>query len=97
MASNKIEWAIWGNEQTIISCFVLCIGSILGVCSIMLEFPHIRWPISIYGLVVSLLVLLLEYPRGTVEKRKTIPRRFQEIPSKIVQSLRVFGRNYFVL
>ena len=92
----KVEWAMWGNEQTIISCYVLCIGSILGVCSILMEFPHVRWPISIYGIIVSLLVFIVEYPRGMMSKGKSNPRKYQKIPSKIVHSLRVFGRSYFV-
>ena len=92
----RIEWAMWANEQAMISCGVLCVGSILGVCSILLEFPHVRWEISIYGMILSLLILILEYPRGNRDKGNTKPRMNQGWATKVVSSLGVFGRNYFL-
>ena len=73
----KMEWAMWGSEQTLISCIVLCLGSILGVCSIAMEYPHVRWAISVYGLVMSVLIFLLEYPRGTTPTHLVWEGRFR--------------------
>lgn len=92
----KIEWAMWANEQALISCFILTIGSMLGLCSLLEEFPHVRWQISIYSLIISALIFLVEYPRGNRIKGTNRLRPFQRCTSQVSSYLGGMGSNYFV-
>lgn len=93
---GRIEWAMWANEQAVMSCCVLAFGSLIGVSSLLLEKPHVRWHLSVYSLILSLLIFILEYPRGKRAKGHTRKRSYQEYATKIVSKLGVFGKNYFL-
>ena len=61
---RQIEWAMWANEQAIASCLVMFTGGVLGVSSLLLQFPHVRWWVSVYAVFVSPLILCVEYARS---------------------------------
>ena len=85
-----IEWAMWANEHVLITGYCLAIFSIL---SIVLRFA--LWQIAIYGLAISLLIILIEYPRSGRIVKKSKARLFQEYPSVLVSKLGPLTRNYF--
>lgn len=95
---GRIEWAMWANEQAVISCGVLFLGGTLAVSSNALASSnvHTYWEIGIYAMCVSFIIFIFEYPRGKRQKGNTLQRSGQYIPTKIVSSLSVFGRNYFI-
>ncbi|XP_047137648.1 cytochrome b-245 light chain [Hydra vulgaris] len=93
---GKIEWAMWANEQGVISCYVLFLGGVLGVSSHALPILHKRWQIAAYSMALAFFVLLIEYPRSKRKSGRTIERSFQFIFTKFVSMLGVFGRNYFI-
>ncbi|KAH9495655.1 hypothetical protein Btru_015557 [Bulinus truncatus] len=67
---GKIEWAMWANEQAIISCYVTLLGGILAVAG---QFN--LWGIGVYAVVKGILTFLLEYPRGKRQQGTSHPRR----------------------
>jgi len=89
----KIEWAMWANEQAVASCFIILLGGILAVAE---GAKHVRWQIGAYGIVMSLLILFIEWPRSKRVKGNTLQRTYQWIPAKMVACFGVVGRNYFV-
>ncbi|XP_065676632.1 cytochrome b-245 light chain-like isoform X2 [Hydra vulgaris] len=93
---GKIEWAMWANEQGVISCYVLFLGGVLGVSSHALPFMHKRWQIAAYSMALAFFILLIEYPRSKRKSGRTIERSFQFVLTKFVSMLGVFGRNYFI-
>nr|XP_047137662.1 cytochrome b-245 light chain isoform X2 [Hydra vulgaris] len=72
---GKIEWAMWANEQGVISCYVLFLGGVLGVSSHALPILHKRWQIAAYSMALAFFVLLIEYPRSKRKSGRTIERR----------------------
>ncbi|XP_075911097.1 cytochrome b-245 light chain-like [Petromyzon marinus] len=57
--ASRVEWALWANEQALISGIMLVIGGVIAVvekCEL--------WGLSAVGLVLGSLVSLIEYPRG---------------------------------
>jgi len=82
---------MWANEHVLITGYCLAIFSIL---TIILRFP--LWEIAIYGLVISLIIILIEYPRSGRIVKKSKARRFQEYPSVLISKLGPFTRNYFI-
>jgi len=91
----RIEWAMWANENGVISCGILFVGGLLAVCSVA-DVSHVRWEIGAYGMAIALLVLLIEYPRSKRTKGNTRQRSMQHIPTNFVAGMGFFGRNYFV-
>jgi hypothetical protein len=87
---STIEWAMWANEHVLITGYCLAIFSIL---SIILQFT--LWPMAIYGLIISLVIIFIEYPRSGRIVKKSKARLFQEYPSAIISKLGPFTRNYF--
>lgn len=82
---------MWGNEQGVITSVVLLIGGILGTAA---QFN--KWHYALYTLILGLLVLLIEYPRGKREKgKKTLERWNQKPFTQFVMCFGVFGRNYW--
>ncbi|XP_060583635.1 cytochrome b-245 light chain-like [Ruditapes philippinarum] len=88
---TQIEWAMWANEQALTSCSVLFVGSVVGIAGMFN-----RWQFGIYGLIASLLIVVLEWPRGRRRKGNTILRRFQRPFTLLVDKLGIAGRNYFI-
>jgi len=85
------EWAMWANEQGVITSVVLLLGGILGTAA---QFK--KWHFALYTLVLGLLVLLIEYPRGKREKgKKTLERWNQKPFTQFVKLFGVLGRNYW--
>jgi hypothetical protein len=89
--ASTIEWAMWANEHVLLTGYVLAIFSIL---TIVLRFA--LWQIAIYGLFISLVIILIEYPRSGRIVKKSKARKFQEYPSALVSKLGPFTRNYFI-
>jgi len=87
---STIEWAMWANEHVLITGYCLAIFSIL---SIILRYA--LWPIAIYGLFISLVIIFIEYPRSGRIVKKSKARKFQEYPSAVISKLGPFTRNYF--
>lgn len=88
---SQIEWAMWANEQALTSCSVLLLGSVVGIAGMFS-----RWEIGIFGLIASLLILAIEWPRSKRKKGNTVIRRFQRPFTLVVDKLGIMGRNYFV-
>lgn len=89
---GKIEWAMWANEQAVITSFVTLVGGILGVAGMFKGYEF-----GIYGIALGVLVFLFEYPRGRREKgKKTVERSGQQCLTVVLKSLGVFGRNYYI-
>jgi len=85
------EWAMWANEQGVISSVVLIMGGILGTAA---QFR--KWYFAVYTLVLGFLVLVIEYPRGKREKGKKTVERWHQTPfTKFVKCFGVLGRNYW--
>lgn len=88
---STIEWAMWANEHVLITGYCLAIFSIL---TIILQFA--LWQIGIYGLIISLFIILIEYPRSGRIVKKSKPRALQQYPSILVSKLGPLTRNYFI-
>lgn len=89
--ASTIEWAMWANEHVLITGYCLAMFSIL---TIVLRFS--LWYIGIYGLVLALFIILVEYPRSGRVVKKSKARKFQEYPAALVSRLGPITRNYFV-
>ncbi|KAK7114392.1 cytochrome b-245 light chain-like [Littorina saxatilis] len=88
---GKIEWSMWANEQALVSSAVALLGGILAVAG---QFKY--WQLGAYAIAVSLLVAILEYPRGKRQKGHTVERKFQFCFTAVVRQGRLLTRNYFV-
>jgi hypothetical protein len=88
--ASTIEWAMWANEHVLITGYVLAIFSIL---TIALRFA--LWPIGIYGFVISLVIILVEYPRSGRIVKKSKARKYQEYPADFLARFGPLTRNYF--
>lgn len=88
---STIEWAMWANEHVLITGYCLAAFSIL---TIALQFA--LWQIGIYGLIISLFIILIEYPRSGRIVKKSKARPFQQYPSFLVSKLGALTRNYFI-
>ena len=87
---GKIEWAMWANEQAVASSAVVFLG---GILSWIAKFK--KWQIAVYAVAASIVIFLLEYPRGKREKGRTKERIAQKFLTPLVQRLGPFGRNYY--
>jgi hypothetical protein len=88
--ASTIEWAMWANEHVLLTGYVLAIFSIL---SVAVQFA--LWYLAAYGLFISLVIILIEYPRSGRIVKKSKARKFQEYPSVLVSKLGPLTRNYF--
>lgn len=88
---SQIEWAMWANEQAVTSGLVLLLGSVIAVAGMFN-----RWQLGIYGLIASLFILLIEWPRSKRKKGSTMERQFQRPFTILVDKMGLVGRNYFV-
>ncbi|XP_045192707.2 cytochrome b-245 light chain-like [Mercenaria mercenaria] len=88
---SQIEWAMWANEQALTSCSVLLLGSAVDIAGMFN-----RWQFGIYGLIASLFILVIEWPRSKRKKGSTVLRRFQRPFTLAVDKLGLLGRNYFI-
>ncbi|XP_063416856.1 cytochrome b-245 light chain-like [Mytilus trossulus] len=88
---GQIEWAMWANEQAIVSSSIIILGGILGVAGFFKG-----WEIGIYAIVAGVLVFVLEYPRGKRLKGRTQERMFQKYFTKLLSCCGPVSRNYFV-
>ncbi|KAL3858881.1 hypothetical protein ACJMK2_009130 [Sinanodonta woodiana] len=88
---SQIEWAMWANEQAVISSTVIALGGILGIAG-MFE----NWQFGIYAIIASILIFILEWPRGKRKKGRTMERLLHRPLAVLVNHLGVFGRNYFI-
>ncbi|XP_076470324.1 cytochrome b-245 light chain-like isoform X2 [Babylonia areolata] len=66
---GKTEWSMWANEQALVSSAVALLGGLLAVAG---QFKN--WQFGVYAIVISLLVAVLEYPRGKRQKGRTVER-----------------------
>ncbi|KAL8612426.1 hypothetical protein ACOMHN_008411 [Nucella lapillus] len=88
---GKIEWAMWANEQALVSSAVALLGGILAVAG---QFKH--WQFGIYTIIIAALVAILEYPRGKRQKGRTVERLGQWCFTIVVRQGRLLTRNYFI-
>ncbi|XP_064599018.1 cytochrome b-245 light chain-like [Liolophura sinensis] len=88
---GQIEWAMWANEQAIVSSVVTILGGIIAIAG---QFN--RWQIGIYAISVGFLVFLLEYPRGKRQKGNTIERMYQQYMTRVIRCGGPVTRNYYV-
>ncbi|CAF0880338.1 unnamed protein product [Didymodactylos carnosus] len=84
------EWAMWANEHVLLTGYVLGLFSILEI-----SFQFSLWPIGIYSLILSIALIVFEYPRSRKFVGKARPRRWQQFPTAILKRLGPFSRNYF--
>lgn len=88
---GQIEWAMWANEQAIVTSFITVSGGIIGITGFFKG-----WEFGIYGVVAGLLILLFEYPRGMRKKGTTMERKFQRPIARLLSCCGPVTRNYFV-
>jgi hypothetical protein len=91
LPTSTIEWAMWANEHVLLTGYVLAIFNIL---TIILRFA--LWQIAVYGLILALLIILIEYPRSGRIVKKSKARPLQQYPSILLTRLGAFTRNYFI-
>lgn len=88
---GKTEWSVWANEQAVVSSAVALLGGILAVAG---QFKY--WEFGAYAIAASVLVFILEYPRGKRQKGRTVQRKFQHCLTLVVRCGGLLTRNYFV-
>ncbi|CAG5123178.1 unnamed protein product [Candidula unifasciata] len=88
---GKIEWARWANENAIASSCVVIMGGILAVSG---QFE--LWQVGVYSIIMGVLMILLEYPRGRRQKGTSPERKFQFPLSVVVSKGRLLTRSYLV-
>ncbi|XP_022246817.1 cytochrome b-245 light chain-like isoform X2 [Limulus polyphemus] len=88
---GQMEWAVWANEQTLASSYILIIGASVGLCGIF-----DKWGIAVFGLITGIGVLFIEFPRGLNKKGQTKKRRLQECIVLYVSATGPLARNYYV-
>ncbi|XP_076355773.1 cytochrome b-245 light chain-like isoform X4 [Tachypleus tridentatus] len=66
---GQMEWAVWANEQTLASSYILIIGASVGLSGIF-----DKWGIAVFGLITGFGVLFIEFPRGMNKKEQTKKR-----------------------
>ncbi|XP_076470323.1 cytochrome b-245 light chain-like isoform X1 [Babylonia areolata] len=88
---GKTEWSMWANEQALVSSAVALLGGLLAVAG---QFKN--WQFGVYAIVISLLVAVLEYPRGKRQKGRTVERTGQFCFTAVVRQGRLLTRNYFI-
>ncbi|KAK2166797.1 hypothetical protein LSH36_35g06057 [Paralvinella palmiformis] len=86
----RIEWAMWANEQAVVSGVCLLMGSIIGVAG-----AFKNWEFSAFAIIVSVFVLVLEWPRGKRQKGKTLERKFQIHLAKLLNMMVPVSSNYY--
>ncbi|CAF0935697.1 unnamed protein product [Adineta ricciae] len=91
LPASTIEWAMWANEHVLITGYMLGIFSILTMI-----FRFSLWQISIYGFILSIVIIVIEYPRSGRIVKKSKARPFQQYPSILLTKLGAFARNYFI-
>jgi len=93
---GKIEWAMWANEQAIISTGILFLGGILATLSLTEGFTHTKWQIGAYAMAFAVIMFIIEHPRSKRITGRTNQRSGQYCTSRIVMTLGFLGSNYFV-
>jgi len=89
-----IQWAMWGNESTLLGASSLVAGGIIAIVGGLVE-SFLYWlPVGIYGLVLGILITLVEYPRGKKSKGKSVPREHQGGLTTMVDKI-AFIKNYY--
>ncbi|CAF4609827.1 unnamed protein product [Rotaria socialis] len=91
LPASTIEWAMWANEHVLLTGYILGTFSIL---TIILQFS--LWPIGIYGLILAVFIIIIEYPRSGRIVKKSKPRPLQKYPSVLLTKLGPLTRNYFI-
>lgn len=91
LPTSTIEWAMWANEHVLLTGYVLGIFSILTII-----FRFSLWQIGIYGLILSVFIIIIEYPRSGRIVKKSKPRPLQKYPSFLLTKLGPLTRNYFI-
>ncbi|CAF1041015.1 unnamed protein product [Rotaria sordida] len=91
LPTSTIEWAMWANEHVLLTGYVLAIFSILTII-----FQFSLWQIAIYGLILALFIILIEYPRSGRIVKKSKARPLQQYPSVLLTKLGPLTRNYFI-
>eukprot|EP01134_Creolimax_fragrantissima_P008137 CFRG8137T1 len=84
------EWALWANFMALGSAAMLALGSII---VIIVPFPN-HWT-GMYGLIVSPIIYIFEWPRGKMKRGRTLPRRYQDKLSFVVSNMGFFGSSYY--
>ncbi|XP_035679500.1 cytochrome b-245 light chain-like [Branchiostoma floridae] len=87
---GQIEWAMWANEQAIISAWVMLTGGIIGLTGFN------RWEIAAYSVAAGIFIILLEYPRGKRKKGHTIERRYQQYLTRVIHACGTITSNYYI-
>ncbi|XP_065180954.1 cytochrome b-245 light chain-like [Sycon ciliatum] len=87
----RIEFAMWANLQAMGAAMIILVGGILG-SAIQFRRQWIAW----YSIPISLLIMLIEYPRSKRSKGSNFPRVGQEQIAPIIHALGPVGRNYFL-
>ena len=91
LPTTTIEWAMWANEHVLFTGYTLAIFSI-----ITLIYQFSLWQIGIYGLLLSIFLIVLEYPRSGRLVKKSRSRPLQNYPSVLLIKMGPFARNYFI-
>ncbi|XP_050397549.1 cytochrome b-245 light chain isoform X2 [Patella vulgata] len=87
---GKIEWAMWANEQALATSAVVILGGVIAVAG---QFKN--WQFGVYGIVVGVLVLILEYPRGARKNGKCLERKFT-VPCCFILPTLLGGMCFFI-
>ncbi|XP_014665672.1 PREDICTED: cytochrome b-245 light chain-like [Priapulus caudatus] len=88
---RQIEWSMWANEQALTSALLTFIGGVMGITQVFKN-----WGFGLYGIIISILVGLFEYPRGKRMKGTTNERMYQRFITVALSKLGFFSQNYFI-
>eukprot|EP00121_Abeoforma_whisleri_P004404 Awhi_evm2s3980 len=87
---RAVEWGIWANYMAITAALNGVCGA---YCIFFIPYPN-KW-VGIYAMVMSHIVLLLEYPRSKRARGSNFPR-WMQMPIQKVVSMIPFWSNYLV-
>ncbi|XP_065827874.1 cytochrome b-245 light chain-like [Oscarella lobularis] len=87
---GRIEWSIWANVQAVFSTSAILMGGIIGCFG----FPN-TWA-AYYAIALSVVLFLLEYPRGKRRKGSTPTRIFQRYFEAVYKPLGPLYSIYFI-
>lgn len=87
---GKIQFDLWANEQAMLTSIICIISSAIAAAG-----QFIRWDCGLAAGVLSLFILVLEWPRPGREKGRVQGRPFQEPFTDFVILLGGIGRSYY--
>jgi len=74
-----VQWAMLANEATFQGSIVLLTGGIVSTIGGNMHNYQFWLGIGVYAIIFSVIIFVLEYPRGKKKKGNTLTRRYHEL------------------